>query len=414
MKYPKFIWLSLAIAMISFFLIMGIVYSASCTITDNKFTNATAYDTFPGFNITTTTNQSACDYYWNETITNLTIDVENTTFVNASAFAAPPETAYGKWHNITYICYDGLGNTSQYVEDSSNYIYVAIDNTNPTCANEDLTIEDATSGGNYINFTFNTSDKNPNTYWVKIYHPDDTTGTKSATYKSGTENRWVEANLANTELSQDGKYYLEANARDDVSRNGTGTNQTYLVSHLVAGEWNQIVINNNTNLSDISSMVPNITHVAIYDNRIGYKNFTTFTVGTATHGDVIASCSLNATYIKTNEDVAFIRPYYNTYETTNITLWTGGWNYIGMVNDKTLNETMYADVYNNATVGSGNTTNVTYTSWFNSTSGLFCTARRGFTVTSCPGFDVTDITARPDDGLWILTNQNLTMNRSAM
>uniref|UniRef100_A0A6H1ZRK1 Uncharacterized protein n=1 Tax=viral metagenome TaxID=1070528 RepID=A0A6H1ZRK1_9ZZZZ len=381
---------------------------------DNTLTNGTIYDAFPGFNITLNDSLAYCDYYFNETVTSMSNSSGvRTEYINSSVFT-PAESPYDEWHNVTYKCQDAFGNVSEYIRIASNYTYIKVDRTNPTVANEIVTIENATTGGNYLNFTFNTSDRNPDIYWIREYH-DAITSTIASTLKYGTENRWVETNLTNTTITVDGKYFFEANARDDVNRNGTSSaNQTYLASYLESGEWNQVVFNENITLANIASKVPDITHVAIYNNLISYKNFTTHTVGTATYADIQINSSLNATYIKTNEDVLLIRPYYNFYETANITLWTGGWNFIGMVNKKSLNTTMFADVYSNATVGAGDSNNVTYASWFNSTAGLFCTGRRGFSATSCPGFDSTDIYGKEDDGLWILSNHNLTMNRSAM
>jgi len=414
---------------ITLFLIFGLfmvpfTFGILTTITVESPTNATLFTSEPIFNITTNDTAVNTSYYFNgESAVALINDTTaNTSWSNSSALSLA-DSPFDGFNNVTFSATNTTSTIWSNTSLTAGYTFFKLDSASPIIDTLTLDFRNTTDnttleGGNYLNFTFNASEREYRTIYVTIYLPNGTVvnSTVTPTSLTTTENRFVSVNISGADLPIDGLYQIEAHVEDSSARDTAGTNQSIIVTRLKADVFNLVTWNENITLSGISDRIPNLTSVSIYDNRIGFKNFTTFTIGTSTNQNVAVNESLNSTYLLPSSDLLLIRIFQTgAYGNTNVTLETGGWNLVGLVTTLTLNESMYAtDAYVNITLGAADFNNVTYASWYNGTSGLFCSAFQSFTITSCSGFTVTGITIREDSGLWILTNDNMTVNRTLL
>ena len=463
-------------------------------------------------NITVNETMANCFFmagYTNNTQTALTSMTNGSAshlwFTNASHFSNTPST-YDGWHNLTFYCNDSFGNGTWYnTSATSGWLLYRSDIIVPVVNDTLFFISNSTSG-NWVNFSFLVTDTYINSTYMVIYKPDATTAEKNATYirNRTTDNtsRYYQVNLTSSDLALDGVYVIGLRSVDSGGLIGNSTNTTLVVTNLKSGKWNLVTFNNNITMGNIPSLVYNISYVSIFDNRLGYKNFTTFQAGLSTNSGTMVNETLNATMVYSVANVVLIRNYsrgiWNIPSAANVTLMTGGWNYVGFsgTNSTNLNASIYGHNCGNVTYrvtnasitftgnGTGNTSNtnltasypkivriisvgngstallagnytynetymwflwsgyplysdinvtnvaynvtydgtfdlvtqpycanITYSSWYNGTN--WCSAKSGWNITSCgSGYGPLDITIRAGSGLWLLTNQNMTFNRS--
>ena len=406
----------------------------SFTITDLAFTNYAVYSnaTFPTFNITTSTSIATCNYTFNNGTggANNFIMVNNTPnhkyWSNASVIGGnmTPNTN-NSWINITYYCNDTFGNGTE-----ASKIYFKYDRANPKIGNVSITYNNTSTSpvGSKINVTFDVADANYKSdgAYVRLYHPD---GTVTAVQGTALTSMGYDVNLVKygvivtgTDMNQNGLYYIEPFVIDAANQNGTSANLTVLVTQLKAAKWNLLTWYENATLQDLASKASTITYVSLFNNW--GKNFTTFQKGTSTNAFTMINESTNVTLIYVSSDTTLIRNY-TKYDVAgfakNISLYASNNSYWNLVNlnrmPATLNATMNdSSAYMNASV-QWNTSypanNVSYISFYNASSGKFCTAKRTMgTLTSCVGIASTDITIGLDTGFWLYVGENMTMNRT--
>jgi len=387
----------------------------------NNATNYTgAYGVTLNISVSPDNNASVCSYdfgFTNNTVTtafvtNMTNSTSN-SFHNASAVGIPDDSALNGWHNVTFRCYNG----SDWYNET---VLFGLDSTNPSIDNINYNISNQTSGGHSVNYTFNVTDRHTRMCGVRIYDPwgEMTNVTGTLLDGSNVEDGRCDVDISSSEFSFNGNYTLEPWAQDYLDLNGTGTNLSVNVYKLAVG-WNHVSISDNVTLSSIANNMTNVSYVSVYDNL--YKNYTTFTTGSSTNANFRTN-STNATYIYVSENVTMIRVYHTDNFCRNMSLYktsTSGWNQMGVRTSVSLNQTMYNSTgpiykYDNTLNASFTSENITYVSYRNATLGKYCSARRGFTATSCsPEFNVTDIKPARGEAIWILVNENITYDRGA-
>jgi len=426
--------------LITLLLILGIpivlATMQKITITPVSPTNNSNYTTgqvLLNVSVSPASNTTECKYKigydngttssWSGIMTNGTDT--NTTFWNSSAFTPIVDSTFGSMHNVTFSCYNGTAATNQTAQSFFGY-----DSTNPHVWSLSTAIgnHSAVGTGSNVSITFNVSDRYRSTCSVKVYDYD---GTKESEV-TGTfiddlaENTRCLVTISPTYISKNGKYTLEPNAEDSLGNsNVSDTNMTVTAYQLKTG-WNLISIPENITLDDIANSIDNISYVSFFDNNV--KTYTTYTVGSNTNANYMINAT-NATYVYVDEDILLLREHYAVTTNTNQTLvynsTTGGWNQVSLMNRTNLNETFYnttegglISVYNTTglvdIVSRASSANITYVSYYNATLGKYCTARRGYTATSCTGINahnVTDIYIDRGQAIWILVDADIIYDR---
>lgn len=427
-----------------FFMFLAIFSFAQVSFTAESPTNATIYnatiidyDNSTGiwFNITTNVSlMGTCifdigltngTFSANQTMTNDT----TTHFYNNTIITLIP-SGYGQWHNTTFYCNEsGAYN-------ASDTLLFKIDTYNPGVDYLWNFTRTNSTADEWINITFNFTDRNPDTCGIYAYEEDGTrtwiTGVR--TPDAETANCTVRLFGENlTKASTDyisGDLIIEHFGNDTVDRNVySATNESALITKLIASKWNLVTfsdlnstgtVTDNVTVDSIANSIPGVTYIAVFDNRPGWKNYTTYGISTPTVNNDTTVHVGQAMYVYMSSEAFYIRKNYlsdgtvkDTY--SNISLHTEGWNMAGLFKDKTMNETLYLCSYPQAgDCGDSDYLNVTYISWYNASESAYVTCQRGFY--NCTGIGggadtrVETITIPKAYAIWLNVANNITLN----
>lgn len=399
--------------------------------------NATVLSNGTWANVTVTINDTAkaCTMYWNHSYSlqlnssALTNSSGNTVWSFTDIANDMNETAWSSCEWYTFRCEDAYANYSWYNDSQVNMtpgytnesFCIIYDGTAPLLRRYGDTIYNETgnytSGGNYFNETFGVDENNIDTCWLEFYRNDtsidNVTGELSnvSSPQNSTYNCTVE--VLPTDITFTGNLTIGIRANDTVGYEAGGKNppaklreyQTYV---LKAG-WNLLTIYDNVTLAQMSnwfSQEADLTYISLFSNNATFKNFTTYTIGTATNGAENISATQNATYVYVGNDTVLIRPYDMTSFSSNITLFSNvsedksAWNFIGVqVDNKTLNETL--NIVNGTEYNK-----LLYVSYYEPSLQKYCTGYRGYSVTSCyPTYTSSNITIPRGAAIWVLHNK---------
>lgn len=291
--------------------------------------------------------------------------------------------------------------------------------------------------GNYLNVTFFAADNNTMNASVRLWDARNNSWMLfPATRMSGAiENATFAVNissnstLVNSTLSWPDGLFRVAGRADDFrgwTNAGYSPNMTFIKQDWYSTKPNIVTWYQTNTMAFLMTQTPNITRMSTYDNRWGFKNFTTCVNGIAANCDTNVQQSLNTTFVTVPVNMTSFRMWNagGSLRNTNQTTESGGWNLVGVRTIiHNLNETFNRSAtFTNSTTGevpavqAGNTAqlNVTHFSVFNGTQGRFCTERRNFTQTACsPLFNATDLVAPEGYGLWFLSQINMSTNITA-
>jgi len=363
----------------------------NCTGTAGSTYNATIYDANGTEFGNITYNNDTLSHFYNDTI-------------------LPHDSGFGLWHNYTLYEDAVSQGTFLFKVDSTA---PAINSTSATTA---YTLGNYTSGGNYLNVTFGISDVNPSNCYAELHYGDGSilNVTNELTYNTSTEHGVCYLNITPDDITKDGYVEVYPSMKDAAGNvDASVLNQSYIFYRLKAG-WNPITGYENKTLSEIANEFEHITYVSAFDNRGGYKNFTTFTVGGSTNENITinhsSSYGYGAVYIYVTEDVVSMRRYYAPPSSwTNVTLYTNtsasktNWNMIGIIDYLTdWNDTLMQDVCLNSTgsnVGA-NCSNITWASWYDIQNGQYCSFYRNRLATSCTETSA-ELNLGRGDALWL-------------
>jgi hypothetical protein len=340
--------------------------------------NGTYYKSIPIFNISMFTSPApaGCWYVLNGTVVIAAINttatnysaVQNIYYTNSTPFDSPNITAYGeKPQNLTFYCTDAFANKTWFNTSTSlsNYSTFWYGSMSMAHSAEAYVAGNYTTGGNYFNATWTVSDNVPLTSCgVHGYHEDGlvTNFSSSSSMVTGASLQNCTVRILPDDITKNGKYILEPYAADVAGNTGkAATNKTVILTKLYTG-WNLISIPYNYTLSKIAAISPNISYVSVYGNGVDYKNYTTYTTGSATNAAYGVNMS-NATYIYATANTVLMMNFTNLENGTAtpgfqiINLWGNtsakfGWNQMGMI---------IGNVPLNSTISSSNCNNVTYT-----------------------------------------------------
>lgn len=371
------------------------------------------------------------------------------------------------WHNVTYFCNQTLdgGNIS------SGPYYFMMDATNPVIEwFQNFTRANSTTSTR-LQTMVNLTENNTNFVRVRIYLEDGTSTWYNLSLLAGNvstdEFTYWGLNLTSAHLSQDGDVILEYWANDTANRSDYATsNETALVNALPLGTWTYVTYSEaNMSIQAFANKLPNVTSVSSWTNDYAYKNYTTYSTSTPLINSAVQLRIGNATVIyATSADYYFRKNYLVSSSaatggagTYNMSLYTGitncsstfldrydcnatagtnktAWNLIGLYADKTMNETLYACA-NTSTpsrrcfIGNAtgyptlNTlTNITFVSWYNTSSGYQITCKYGWDFcTGCGASGMpyaanctpTGISLKTASAVWVMPSMNFTLNRTA-
>lgn len=291
-----------------------------------------------------------------------------------------------------------------------------IDTTAPTMeilGNWTLHNDTATYAGNILEIRFNVTDNSSASCWVDVWNYNAATPTTVyGTFNNSADysERTCVLNVTPSSLTVDGSYLIEPGATDNVDRNATKVhNFSGTRTGLKANTWNLITNlgESNSTLNTIGSLTTNITYASAHYNN--NKTWATFRNGLTANRDYSVGTG-HAVYIYANNDVTLLRTNYTstTADSKNTTVYTGGWNLVGITSDTyvynittTWNNTnsTWEVAYGKTSVYDGN---VTYASFHNATTDTYTSYRRGFLKNR--------YTLIPRGiGAWTLVNSNVTI-----
>lgn len=410
-------------------------------ITANKFSNDTVYSSMPGVNITL--NRTAATCYWiNDTNTAegrggwqaLTNNSGSRLYHgNSSASAIPGNNSqWGTYYNTSYYCTDAYGNkswsnstgynvTSGAINSTSGWLFWKYDTISPQFSSDSWTISNATSGGNYVNLTFNVTDNTTASCGAFVIFQDlSETQITGGSINTSVQNGFCFVNITHGNMTVQGNMTIYAYAIDGASTAAnSSTTREFIMYNLKADSWNMITLYQNMTLQQIGGLYTNITYVSIWNNPIGYKNFTTYTVGSATNALITINGTVNATYLYVDDDIKIVKRYQsggNLWLQNTTSVHSPGWNIVGLDRGNfTINQTIYmtstiaSDEAASKTTANVSLLNITFFSYYNHTLGRYCSAYVGYTAYSCPG-NVTNVYLPSGAAVWIQTNKNVTIN----
>jgi hypothetical protein len=236
-------------------------------------------------------------------------------------------------------------------------------------------------------------------------------------------------------IMANGVFTIQGFANDSAGNsNSSLTNITGEAVKIYASSWNMFTFMgaNNTKSATSESVSDFInkhfsyaTQISVWSNV--YGNFTTYSISTPTINNGTLLSPGNATYIYSTVTDWYIQPDYvpaSGSADENITLYINGtvknttsWNQMGLLNNVTMNSTLYACTMNitGLTANSGNCPagylNITYVSWFNASANQYVTCKQGFSICS-GGVNPANIVLPKGSAVWILPNGNITINRT--
>jgi len=436
--------------------IVLVLATTAPTITVVLPVNDTVYSYRPGLNISTSVNSQWCAYTVNETapirMTNGT-GTGNTTWVNSSALAWADTsygTSYDDYYNVSFTCTNASDVVWSNTSTTAGVLYFKIDTTYPQMSFEDKNYTTksgsvSTSGGTTWDFAFNFTDNSYDKCGLRYYKAPLTSTTPeilNGTYSGMTDGYASNASCnidfdpetdLKSSLLVDGKFILEGWGSDLGNHyNYTTTNITGVMTKLYTG-YNFLTFTganatheNETVGQFVSNHFASGTIVSVWSNV--YGNYTTYSSSVpTTNNDTVLYPGLGI-YVYTASNKYLISPEYlpdSGDSTENVTLWLNDsvkstpWNQMGLLSNTTINSTFYACTHN-GTVGVYNSDecppillNVTRISWFNESSGLYISCKRGFTVCA-GGAKPSEVVLPEGSAVWVLTDANITLNRTGI
>jgi len=410
---------------------IALVFAVPYTITpENPINGSSLSSSTVWFNFTTNdtliSSSGGCYLKFPSTnTTNQTMTNDTTTHCYWSR--AVPDSAYGEWHNVTFYVNDtlGIGNIS-----SSSVVYFKVDTIDPSISWWNFTQTNDSSAG-YIEVKFNVTDNNTQVCGVFIQQEDGTQTWKAGTLSASAQSRNCTVNITSSDITQDGDFIIYHWANDTAGNSANATTtETGVLTSLKSGKWNLVTFTGdqgnttsggiNTLAPDILNNLPGCTHISRWNNNYGWKNYTTYAISTpSVNNDTLIQLG-NATWIYcSSDDYYFRKNYLSSIQGTadeNITLYVNAsaadtkWNLVGLLVDKTLNQTLYP-----GGVLVGHQANITAVSWYNSTLGHYITCVKEFGGALCTaGYNATEITVTKASAVWMHVNANVTINRTGM
>lgn len=405
---------------------------------ETGYANNAWYKAAPIVNMSTTSAATNCSIIINGTVL---VHLTNSTTMNASTVywtnnsemsnEIQLDTAVGgTGYNITYMCADTF-NTRTWTNASASVPYstIYLDNVIPRVWLENYTTDrNYTSGGQYINITFNTTDVSALDCNIRGLYQEGLSPSmytwstnKKSTTADATRQTWF-INITPADVIYSGKYILQPYCTDAAGNaNISSTNKTVVLTRLYTG-WNPVSIPYNYTLAQIAGLAPNISYVSIFSNFAGFKNYTTYTAGSSTNA-LLEVNQTNGTYIYVTQNTVLMMNFSDLGQGwMNMTLWgntstASGWNYIALPNSTAgINSTIW-NTRCNTTAGAGaagvNCDNITLASVYVPSLGKWCSAFRTSLSTSCyPTYTSLNLSVIYGQGMWLWTNSNLTYNRT--
>ncbi len=218
-----------------------------------------------------------------------------------------------------------------------------------------------------------------------------------------------------SDVIEEGAFKIEFNVTDGLGRWNISLNKTGVLTNLYTG-WNVITYpDSNRSVLDICNEVGACNQVSFFNNT--NKSFYTFSNSTPSinngtninEGDGFLINVVENSEIITNDNLPL-----PGNELEGITLWTTGWNVMGLLANTSLNATYYALTVNTTSPpdNPNGGLNITYSSYKNTSSGFYLTCKR--TLNKCSGTSAVpkDILLRKGYAVWALTMANSTINRT--
>ena len=403
-----------------FTLILTIGLVSATAVLQNPVNNSMQSSTTILFNISGENANTGVKY-------NFTIGYSNGTVTSGINLVNDTLTHY--WNSTTLEIDAGYGlvhNWTLYENATLQWVgFFDVDSTAPTIAGTPtFALGNKTTGGNYLNVTFNITDINPSQCRVRLYYQDGTIINMSGeiSYNSTPQWAYCYANVTPSEINKDGYVEVVPATKDEAGNEAISTtNQSWIVYRLKTG-WNFITGFENKTLSQIAGEFTNVTYVSVWDNTGTMKNFTTFTLGGSTNANVRSNLTsiygYGSAYIYVSTDIVSMRRYYtpitswlNATLFRNTTTGKTSWNQIGVTKRTTdLNATIMANACFNSTHYTGSCEDITWVSWYNIQLGKYCSFYRNRLATSCSGYLSNNITLERGDSLWIALSTSIAYN----
>jgi len=242
----------------------------------------------------------------------------------------------------------------------------------------------------------------------------DAIATKTGSWTRAAATSNCSGTFSGTDISDDGAFIVEYNVTDG-NGNAASSNLSGVITTLYTG-WNVVTwLGANDTVDDICDTVEYCTQVSKFGNS--GKSFTTYSIATPTvhnttyidHGDAVLI------YV-TASDYLFQNDHTDTFQAglENASLYTGGWNIMGLFSATTLNTTLWAQTYNGTYIDNTTLRNITYSSWLNTNADLFysCLRDSEYCVPFSLDLAAVNITIPKGYAVLNIVDANITTNRT--
>jgi len=279
-----------------------------------------------------------------------------------------------------------------------------IDNSTPAVT----TAYNWTVSSSSISFTALITDATPSTCIAKIYNSTDSNvANVTGTYGTVGATTNCTGTISPSDIGTDGAFTVIYEVADEVG-NSTTSNKTGVLKTLYSG-WNLVAFQDtNRTVASVCSMIDGCSQVSKYNNSA--HTFTTYSASTPSvnndtqieAGDAVFVYVSSTSYLLMNDHA----PAEESAE-ENVSVYDNGWNAIGLIENATVNTTLYMADFET------DNENVTWVSYINTTGG-FVTCSKSLALCTGTSTHPVNLTLPRGSAIWALSDANVTVNRSAL
>lgn len=222
--------------------------------------------------------------------------------------------------------------------------------------------------------------------------------------------------ITSSQFTDMGKFTVEYNTTDDADNsNSTGINKSGVIKQLYTG-WNLVTwAFTATTVLDICDTMEFCTSVSFYNNSYDANDFTTYSTATPTVNNDTSISEGDAVLVYVSAGDYLIMSEHLPEEgepLENISLTSGGWNVFGLLDNNNL--TGILDAENISDAAEGGVGNIIWDTYWNASDTTYYTCSAAANLCSGTTTLPTNINVYIGDALWVLSDGNQTINRSAI
>lgn len=356
-------------------------------------------------------------------------DGTNTSMTNASTtswnytLTSITDTTWNTYSNVSYKCNSTDNTADKNLWNITEAVYqYKFDRTAPS-AYAWLSSELLYQGSNKLNFTYEFTDNNKDTAFVKVCKPTYSYSavttcsawdkSLSATVTDSAAAGYMNYTASPSELYvSDGMHVVSNYEVDKVGLTASGTNVSMLIQKCSANAWCMLSYENTApaTTGTIAGNLTGVTSVATFDNAYNSKTYTTYSTSAPTVNNDTAIASGTPFVIYTTADVYWVQnmtsddSVYTGLKEINNTAPTGysNWAMVPTYNDTT----MYKILRANQT--SGYTNAIKEVCMWDDANKKYVCCRRELNICTGTTSVPTAVAIPRGSNVWMMTNSSIT------